>query len=199
MCPSNVDLRTKFCCIETTPHENFPRAVQNVSDLRQYEVDSGAGNAMRVGIATEISNGKCTVIRNWPCVTVWLLIVVVGFTIFVMAPTRAAEWSGLGLSLVSAWLLCLEARGIIVETEAVSFPVRPFSWFPVFTITRLNVSLGNIERMVIVSTLIGMEIILMKDCFGKRQQLIFHNRSSRRAFCKAVKLATPRVSFYKAT
>jgi hypothetical protein len=50
------------------------------------------------------------------------------------------------LSLVSAWLLCREAHGITIETEALSFPVRPFSWFPVFTIRRLSVPLNNIEE-----------------------------------------------------
>jgi hypothetical protein len=106
---------------------------------------------MRVEMATEISGGEGTVIRNWPCVVLWLLVVVVGFTIFVMAPMQGARWSALVLSLVSTWLLYLEAQGIIIETEALSFPVRPFSWFPLFTITRLSVPLSNIERIVIVS------------------------------------------------
>jgi len=142
--------------------------------------------------------GLGVVIRNWRLIRVAVLGILIGLGIYGVSSPSLLASAGLVIFAYSAWLLFLEGRGIIIDEQTLSFPIRPLAWLPIFALTRarLRLPVVQVSDLTYVGSWMGMERVLLNHQ-SDRQTLIFQDRDARRRFFEIMKRRLPMIDIYR--
>jgi len=139
------------------------------------------------------------VIRNWSFIRVAVLGILIGIGIGIYAarsPSLLALLVGLVIFAYSDWLLFLDARGIIIDEQTLSFPIRLLPWLPIFALTRARLPVEQVSDLTYVGSWMGMERVLLNHQ-SDRQTLMFQDRDARRLFFDTMKRRLPTIAIYR--
>jgi hypothetical protein len=104
---------------------------------------------------------------------------------------------GLVIFAYSAWLLLLEARGIIIDEQTLSIPTRLVLWLPIFALIRARLPVEGVKDLTHVGSWMGMERVLLNRQ-SDRQTLLFEDRDARRLFFATMRRRVPAIEIYRA-
>jgi hypothetical protein len=138
------------------------------------------------------------VIRNWSLIRVAVLGILIGIGIWIsgVRSQTLLVLVGLVIFTYSAWLLFLEGRGIIIDEQTLSFPIRLLPWLPIFALTRARLPVEQVSDLTYLGSWMGMERVLLNRQ-SDRQTLIFQDRDTRRLFFDTMKRRLPTIAMYR--
>src|SRR5271168_1958738 len=126
---------------------------------------------------------KNVVVRNLSVLFGLVLVGGAGLAYFILDAKALPGWRALALALcvLCAWFFLLELLGVVVTAETMSFPRRPLGWFPIVSIWRRRIRLGELDEMTLLRPWLGLQVVRLDGQFGKAC-LLFHSRSARLKF-----------------
>src|SRR5216683_894272 len=69
-----------------------------------------------------------------------------GFAYFLLTPQTPPGWLALALSVLCAWIVLLELRGVLIKADTLSFAHRPLRWLPIIGVWRRQLALKDLEE-----------------------------------------------------
>jgi hypothetical protein len=122
--------------------------------------------------------------------------IVIGLGIYWVSWPSLLALGGLVIFAYNAWLLFLEGRGIIIDEQTLSLPIRQLPWLPIFALTRARLPVEQVSDLTYVGSWMGMERVLLNHQ-SDRQTLIFEDRDARRLFFETMRRRLPTIAIYR--
>jgi hypothetical protein len=121
------------------------------------------------------------------------IVATVGIGGFIVLVPRTERLGGLGVGILSLWLLSREIRGLAINDRVFALPTGRRWWLPILPLgRRVKIKPGSLRELTVMSPWYGFQLVEIGDGF-RTELLLFQSRGQRLRFMSVVEEICPDV------
>lgn len=135
---------------------------------------------------------------NWKLICAEFIVATAGIGGFIVLVPRIERLGGLGVGILSLWLLSREIRGLAINDRVFALPTGRRWWLPILPLgRRVKIKPGSLRELTVMSPWYGFQLVEIGDGF-RTELLLFQTRGQRLRFMSVVEEICPDVQMFRA-